>query len=65
MQSMQSLNDATASKENIIYRVKWGGRMKLERILPFARTLLAKAVQQVMLSLMRRLGNGHDTVLLC
>ncbi len=38
--------------------------MKLERILPFARTLLEKAVIPGSLAVDATVGNGHDTVLL-
>ncbi|MDQ0245963.1 16S rRNA C1402 N4-methylase RsmH [Bacillus fengqiuensis] len=38
--------------------------MKLERILPFARTLLQKAVNEGDIAVDATIGNGHDTVLL-
>lgn len=38
--------------------------MKLERILPFARTLLEKAVQPGDIAVDATIGNGHDTVFL-
>ncbi|HWO96961.1 MAG TPA: class I SAM-dependent methyltransferase [Bacillus sp. (in: firmicutes)] len=38
--------------------------MKLERILPFARTLLQKAVKEGDIAVDATIGNGHDTVLL-
>ncbi|WP_336881640.1 class I SAM-dependent methyltransferase [Priestia koreensis] len=38
--------------------------MKLERILPFARTLLQKAVQEGDIAVDATMGNGHDTVFL-
>ncbi|MBM6616370.1 class I SAM-dependent methyltransferase [Bacillus suaedaesalsae] len=38
--------------------------MKLERILPFARTLLQKAIKPGDIAIDATIGNGHDTVLL-
>ncbi|MFC3883297.1 class I SAM-dependent methyltransferase [Bacillus songklensis] len=38
--------------------------MKLERILPFARTLLQKAVKEGDVAVDATVGNGHDTVFL-
>jgi predicted methyltransferase len=38
--------------------------MKLERILPFARTLLEKAVKPGEIAVDATVGNGHDTVFL-
>lgn len=38
--------------------------MKLERILPFARTLLKRAVKEGDIAVDATMGNGHDTVLL-
>ncbi|MGE7219398.1 class I SAM-dependent methyltransferase [Priestia koreensis] len=38
--------------------------MKLERILPFARTLLQKTVQEGDIAVDATMGNGHDTVFL-
>ena len=39
--------------------------MKLERILPFARSLLAKAIKPGDAVVDATLGNGHDAELLC
>jgi predicted methyltransferase len=38
--------------------------MKLERILPFARSLLAKAIKPGDIAIDGTVGNGHDTILL-
>jgi predicted methyltransferase len=38
--------------------------MKLERILPFARTLLQKAVKEGDVAVDATVGNGHDTIFL-
>lgn len=38
--------------------------MKLERVLPFSRTLLKKAVQPGDIAVDATIGNGHDTLLL-